>query len=97
MVDVLSLDPVVVASEVEEAVEEESVAEAVDEPVFVLLALEVVMVAAVAEGALAVVVELEAVPEDEEDVAVAAADELEDEEVVLPSVMLNWFCMGESC
>lgn len=106
----LALDPVAVllallasdeavASLVEEAVEEASVAVAVDEPVVVLLALTVVLTAA-AEEEVATAVErvdtmdkvyVTGVPEDVEEAAVEDADELEDEEEVVPSVMLNWF------
>lgn len=105
----LELDPVevllalllsdeAVASLVEEAVEEASVAVAVDEPVVVLLALTVVLTVA-EEVATAVErvddtldkVYVTGVPEDVEEAAVEDADELEVEEEVVPSVMLNWF------
>lgn len=105
----LELDPVAVllallssdeavASLVEEAVEEASVAVAVDEPVVVLLALTVVLTVAeeVATAVERVVDTLDkvyvtGVPEDVEEAAVEDADELEVEEEVVPSVMLNWF------
>lgn len=110
----LELDPVAVllallssdeavASLVEEAVEEASVAVAVDEPVVVLLALTVVLTAAAEEVATAVErvvddtldkVYVTGVPEDVEEAAVEDADELEVEEEVVPSVMLNWLCIA---
>lgn len=94
----LLLSDEAVASLVEEAVEEASVAVAVDEPVVVLLALTVVLTVA-EEVATAVErvddtldkVYVTGVPEDVEEAAVEDADELEVEEEVVPSVMLNWF------
>lgn len=103
----LAAAPVPVAAEVASpevaavasAVEEASVAVLVAEPAVLLLALLVDKVVAAAalpvevddEAGVEVVVELEAVPEDALDVAVALADdELDDDEE--PSVTLNWLC-----